>query len=322
MYFIQPSRPIAQLNTLLSILPDLEIIEISHIEQYDHSTIVIADVKDFLEQLWDFPTVVLAFEDEGSTLADAWQAGALAGWIWDKIPMNPIEQLQNIDAQYKRNQDSRDLPSAALLQKKLLPDDIHIPNYAIDSFFKPSAYLSGDWYDYWKISDKEVMFYLADVSGHGVASSLLTSWMAAFHGSSKRPRELIKKLNGMLIQEDIEKHITMITGILNFETHELRWSSAGHYPPAILFNGHEDPVILNTSSFALGLTEDIEIEEFECVLAKNARFVVCSDGALEAFDGCLSDQLNMLIDQLKTQSFKAPDHTVDDIAILTIWRQK
>ena len=51
--------------------------------------------------------------------------------------------------------------------------------------FQPSAYLSGDWYDYWKLNDKEVLFYLADVSGHGVTSSLLTSWMAAFHGRSK-----------------------------------------------------------------------------------------------------------------------------------------
>ncbi len=62
------------------------------------------------------------------------------------------------------------------------------------------------------------MFYLADVSGHGVTSSLLTSWMAAFHGRAKTPRGLIKKLNGMLVQENIEKHITMIAGILNLET--------------------------------------------------------------------------------------------------------
>ena len=98
------------------------------------------------------------------------------------------------------------------------------------------------------------MFYLADVSGHGVTSSLLTSWMAAFHGRSKTPRELIKKLNGMLVQENIEKHITMIAGILNFETHQLRWSSAGHYPPAIIFEPNQAPRILNTSSFPLGLT--------------------------------------------------------------------
>ena len=135
------------------------------------------------------------------------------------------------------------------------PNPIELQNYKVETLFQPSAYLSGDWYDYWKISDKEIMFYLADVSGHGVTSSLLTSWMAAFHGRSKTPRELIKKLNGMLVQENIEKHITMISGILNIETHELRWSSAGHYPPAIIIEPNQAPRILNTSSFPLGLTE-------------------------------------------------------------------
>jgi len=297
-------------------------IHIEDISLYDQSIIAIADVQDFLEHQWELPTIVLAFENEGSALAQAWQAGALAGWIWYQLPEKPTEALAKIDAQYKRNQDSRDLPSAAILQKKLLPTPLELPNYKIESFFKPSAYLSGDWYDYWKISDKEIIFYLADVSGHGVTSSLLTSWMAAFHGRSKTPRELIKKLNGMLVQENIEKHITMITGILNFETHHLRWSSAGHYPPAILFEPNQPPKILNTSSFPLGLTEDLEVEEFECILSKQARFIVCSDGALEPFDGGLNEQFQKLVEHLQNHTFEAPAHVADDIAILSLCRVK
>lgn len=322
MYFIQPTRTVSHLESVIQALPDIHMIHVDELSQYDENILAIADVQDFLTYKWSFPTIVLAYEHEGSALAEAWQAGALAGWVWHKIPKDPLKQLSKIDAQYKRNQDSRDLPSAAVLQKKLLPDDIDVPNYKIESFFQPSAYLSGDWYDYWKINDQEIMFYLADVSGHGVASSLLTSWMAAFHGRSKKPRSLIKKLNGMLVQENIEKHITMITGILNFETHQLRWSSAGHYPPAILFNENEPPIILNTSSFPLGLTEDLEVEEFECTLSKNARFMVCSDGALEPFEGGLNDQLQQLIQHLQNQTFEAPEHVADDIAILTLRRKK
>ncbi len=144
--------------------------------------------------------------------------------------------------------------------------------------------------------------------------------MAAFHGRSKTPRELIKKLNGMLVQENIEKHITMIAGTLNLETHVLKWSSAGHYPPAILFEPGLPARILNTSSFPLGLTEDLEVEEFECQLNRYTRFVICSDGALEPFDGGLNEQLGQLVYHLQNQSFQAPDHVADDIAILSIRR--
>ena len=320
MYFIQPSRHIPYLEQVLNTLPSVQMIRIEDIDLYDPTIIAIADIQDYLDYKWTLPTIVLAFENEGSSLAQAWELGALAGWMWNKLPSNPQQSLLKIDAQYKRNQDSRDLPSAAELQKRLLPNPIELQNYTVETFFQPSAYLSGDWFDYWKISDKEVMFYLADVSGHGVTSSLLTSWMAAFHGRAKTPRELIKKLNGMLVQENIEKHITMIAGILNLETHQLRWSSAGHYPPAIIFEPNQAPKILHTSSFPLGLTEELEVEEHECVLNRHARFIICSDGALEPFNGGLNDQFTQLVYHLQNQSFEAPEHVADDIAILSLRR--
>ena len=320
MYFIQPSRHIPYLEQVLDTLPSVQMIRIEDIDLYDPTIIAIADIQDYLDYKWTLPTIVLAFENEGSALAQAWELGALAGWMWNKLPSNPQQSLLKIDAQYKRNQDSRDLPSAAELQKRLLPNPIELQNYTVETFFQPSAYLSGDWFDYWKISDKEVMFYLADVSGHWVTSSLLTSWMAAFHGRAKTPRELIKKLNGMLVQENIEKHITMIAGILNLETHQLRWSSAGHYPPAIIFEPNQAPKILHTSSFPLGLTEELEVEEHECVLNRHARFIICSDGALEPFNGGLNDQFTQLVYHLQNQSFEAPEHVADDIAILSLRR--
>lgn len=66
-------------------------------------------------------------------------------------------------------------------------------------FFQFFVYLFGDWFDYWKISDKEVMFYLVDVFGYGVISSLLIFWMVVFYGCVKILCEFIKKFNGMLV---------------------------------------------------------------------------------------------------------------------------
>ena len=320
MYFIQPTRSISYLDQALNELPSLQIIHIDDLDLYDQTIIAIADVQDFLKYRWKLPTIVLAFEHEGTALAQAWEMGALAGWIWSDLPKNPVHSLFKIDAQYKRNQDSRDLPSAAELQQRLLPHPIELPNYQFEAFFQPSAYLSGDWYDYWRLNDDEVLFYLADVSGHGVTSSLLTSWMAAFHGRSKTPSQLIQTLNAMLVQENIEKHITMVAGILNLATHEVCWSSAGHYPPPIIFEPNQPPQILTTSSFPLGLTEELEVVEHRCTLSRQARFILCSDGALEPFDGGLNDQFNQLVEHLQHDAFKAPDHVADDIAILSICR--
>jgi len=64
----------------------------------------------------------------------------------------------------------------------------------------------------------------------------------------------------------------------------------------------------------------LEVEEFECILNKHAKFIICSDGALEPFDGGLNEQLGQLVHHLQNQSFQAPDHVADDIAILSLCR--
>jgi hypothetical protein len=46
-----------------------------------------------LEHQWELPTIVLAFENEGSALAQAWQAGALAGWIWYQLLKSRLKRL-------------------------------------------------------------------------------------------------------------------------------------------------------------------------------------------------------------------------------------
>jgi hypothetical protein len=86
MYFIQPSRSIPCLDQALNELPSLQIIQADDLDLYDQTIIAIADVQDFLKYQWKLPTIVLAFEDEGAALAQAWEMGALAGWIWNNLP--------------------------------------------------------------------------------------------------------------------------------------------------------------------------------------------------------------------------------------------
>ena len=105
MYFIKPTRSIPFLEQALEALPDLQVIHIDDLDLYDPTIIAIADVQDFLTHKWRLPTIVIAFEHEGSALAQAWEAGALAGWVWNQLPQDLNKALTRIDAQYKRNQD-------------------------------------------------------------------------------------------------------------------------------------------------------------------------------------------------------------------------
>ncbi len=321
MYFVYPSKVRSQLDRALALFADLEWIKVSQLNKSDPNQIYIADVHDFLWHDWSYPTVVIAKSNEGLELSQAWQKGALAGWTWENLPQTPFEQLKTIDAQYKRNQDSRDLPSAAQLQQQLLPRSIDIENYQFKATFQPAAYLSGDWYDYWWVDKQHILFYLADVSGHGVTSSLLTSWMAAFHKRADTPQQLIHKLNYMLIDKNIEKHITMIACLLDLKNNTITYCNAGHFPPAIHINEKKEVKILTTGSLPLGLTEDLAIDVVTLTMTENSQFILCSDGVLEPYAGGLSEQFQQLITQLQYQQFQAPLHINDDIALLNLTRQ-
>ena len=96
MYFIQPTRDIPYLDQVLDTLPHVQMIYLDDHELYDSTIIAIADVHDYLQYKWNLPTIVLALENEGTALAQAWEQGALAGWIWNKLPDNPDLALQKL----------------------------------------------------------------------------------------------------------------------------------------------------------------------------------------------------------------------------------
>ncbi|XID75350.1 PP2C family protein-serine/threonine phosphatase [Alkanindiges sp. WGS2144] len=320
MFVINQSELAARIIKLQQALPRLKCIDISDLESIDNTFIVFADVESFLSHQWSNPTIVLANATQGSLLAKAWQKGALAGWIWDELPADPEEVFRQLDLQYKRNQDSRDLPAAARLQQRMLPRPLRFDGYQIEHFFQPAAFLSGDWFDYWQVDDQQILFYLADVAGHGVTSSLLTTWMAGFHGRAYSPLQLVSKLNNRLVAQNAEKHITLLCGLLDLKTHEVEWCSAGHYPPAVLLQQGQKPVILTSSSLPLGLTSDLKIQTQHLTMTPGARLVFCSDGALESFGGGLNEQFEQLIQQLEHEGFQLPEHVPDDIALLCLSR--
>ncbi len=61
------------------------------------------------------------------------------------------------------------------VQMNMLP----VSPWAINEFkfahqIIPSLYLSGDFVDYFRVDERRVAFYLADVSGHGASSAFVT----------------------------------------------------------------------------------------------------------------------------------------------------
>ena len=319
-YFIDPTKDECH-TRLHEDLPGLIEISIETIATLAADQLIIADVSLFLTHQWLQPTIVLASQTQGHALAQAWQRGAWAGWIREQLPDALDIIIQQLELQHLHQSDSRDLPAAARLQQRLIPTPLEIQNYKIESIYQAASALSGDWLDYWVTPDNRLLFYLADVAGHGAASSLLTGWLAAFHGSEHSPQALLSRMNRLLVIQNAGKHITVLCGLLNPVTHHLEWCSAGHYPPPLLINPDRTVDILSTSSFPLGLVTDLILTTQTTQLQPDSQLLFCSDGAIEIFSGGTSEQLNQLVKALSQRDFHQPSGQLpDDLSILSLSR--
>jgi phosphoserine phosphatase RsbU/P len=198
---------------------------------------------------------------------------------------------------------SRDLKAAARIQETFLPRNVpRVPGTDFAWIYQPCDELAGDGLSVIPLGDGKVALYILDVSGHGVASALLSvtlsrllsppsepsSILIRHRDASDRlditpPAEVAARLNHLFpFDTATEQFATMVYGILNSETGEFRYVSAGHPGPVHLPSG-ADPVFLESHGSPIGLADDA-FEERSVQLSAGDRLYLYSDGLPEAMN--------------------------------------
>ena len=219
------------------------------------------------------------------------------------------QQLETLNHQLEsaNGRMSRDLDAAAKVQQSLLPTTT--PDTSRVSFawqYLPCDELAGDFLNVFALDDQHVALYVVDVSGHGVASSLLSVTVGRLmtplvsassllmqenaDGTTRvvPPSEVAYELNRRFPMEDQnELFFTMLYGVLNVETLEFRFVSAGH-DPVVHVPRDGTPTLLEGSNMAIGWVEDMEYDEEVVTVQPGDRLYLYSDGVPEAMDGELN----------------------------------
>lgn len=156
-----------------------------------------------------------------------------------------------------------------------------------ETFFKPSSQLGGDFCDIIQMDDYHIGIIMADVSGHGVSASLLTSMLKMLvEFSPKEPEridDIINYLNLVLLKilpED--QYITLFYGIINIKDYTLEYINCGH-PFPILYNDKTgDIVILEGMTYPLGIRKNVPFHDAcrKVDLPRNCKIFVYTDGIL------------------------------------------
>ena len=200
-----------------------------------------------------------------------------------------LHQLSK-DLQTQKQILESELAEAAEYVSTILPSPLQHPSLSIDACFVPSRQLGGDSFDYFWLDDRHLVFYLLDVSGHGLRASLpslsvinLLRSRSLSNVDYYQPSSVLSSLNQTFQMSDRnDKYFTIWYGVYNIQARSLTYSSAGH-PPAILLTSSRHAVEqrLKTPGVPVGMFPDIKYVDACCDIAQNSSLYVFSDGIYE-----------------------------------------
>ncbi len=160
----------------------------------------------------------------------------------------------------------------------------------------PSLYLSGDFVDYFRVDERRVAFYLADVSGHGASSAFVTVLLKfmttrLLYESRRngtlpefKPSEVLAHINRGLINAKLGKHVTMLGGVIDLEKNCLTYSIGGHLPLPVLFVDGQASY-LEGRGLPVGLFDDASYDDRVMELPPSFSLSLFSDGILDVLPG-------------------------------------
>ena len=181
----------------------------------------------------------------------------------------------------------QDLNLAAKIQHGLLPkNDLVSAGWITSYSYIPAGPVSGDYVDIieFKDSKESLLFLLGDVSGKGVAASLLMSHMRAmFHSLVSidfKINSLVEKANRLFCESSILSHFaTLVCGKVN-SIGEIEICNAGHNPPLLVKNNKV--IKIDSTGVPIGLFCNAKYESKCLTVDKNDILFLYSDGLTES----------------------------------------
>jgi sigma-B regulation protein RsbU (phosphoserine phosphatase) len=179
-----------------------------------------------------------------------------------------------------------DLQLAAEIQKGLLPKSGFSSDlWQVDFAYHPFGVVSGDYVDVIP-QNGELYFILGDVSGKGMAASILMSNLhAMFHALIPLGLELcdlLSRANRLFAESTLaNQYATLVVGKINAKG-EVEMCNAGHLPPIVV--GGERSVELESTGLPLGMFSDSSFISSGVRLAPGETLLLFTDGVTEAND--------------------------------------
>lgn len=222
-------------------------------------------------------------------------------WRWMKrkyrVQVNPLHNGQHIIGTVGIALDITDVQqleeevsAARLIQEGLLPrKSPSIPGFDVAGRCRPTSATGGDYFDFIEIFDGTWGIVVADVSGHGFASALVTMetrrLIRTLVDWSTDLGEILSSANRAVCEhpEASRKFVTLFFACLDHLSQSFTYSAAGH--PAYLLDGQGRSKTLGTNGLPLGIMANEKYPNCGPIsLAPGDVLLLYTDGISETFN--------------------------------------
>ena len=212
----------------------------------------------------------------------------------------------------------KELEYAKQIQLSALPTNFpENDDYEIYAQMIAAKEVGGDFYDFYKIDEKNVAFLVADVSGKGIPAAMFMmtakTIIKDLAESGLSVNDIFTRANEKLCENNESgMFVTAWMAILNTKTGAMQFSNAGHNPPLLKRANGNFEYLKTRPGFVLAGMEGVRYRANEITLDKGDRIFLYTDGVPEA-----TNSENKLYGEDRLINFMSKNSTLDAPTLLT-----
>ncbi len=187
-----------------------------------------------------------------------------------------------------------EINKAKKLHEKTLPNQKpELNKLDIHAYYKTANEIGGDFYNLTKISDNRLLFYITDITGHGLDAAMMSAFVKSTINAYLElnsdnqwlePNKIIEFIFKQNQKENFPESyfITILIGIIDTEDQQMTYSSAGMHIPLVICNDSLKELTVGNLPISKVLTlEQTQYKNVEVDLPTDSILFVTTDGIFE-----------------------------------------
>ena len=193
-----------------------------------------------------------------------------------------------LDTAAEKERLEHDLNVARQIQMEMLPKQKPaVKGFDVAGWNRPADQTGGDCYGFLPLDGGRLLFLIADASGHGIGPALVVTqcraMIRALADRAEDPAAIASRLNSLLYEDlPAGRFVTACFGILDPETRQVNYISAGHGPLLLYHAATGEVETFGATGLPMAILEDSDYRQGPPIsFQPGDMFCLLTDGFVE-----------------------------------------